>query len=946
MKSVIAHQRLTAWIYYHWAAVTAGGFVGRERELAILRQGLLAARAGTGSMLLVAGEAGIGKTRLAQEMVFRAKADGCLTAWGSCLEEDGAPPYWAWIQVLRDVARVRPELSLPALSDTRDASNPFQLYDAVVAALVAASEAGGLLLVLDDLHRGDAASLGVLQVLASTLPTSRLLVVGTYRNAEVVSARPIADVLPRLLRERSVSRISLSGLRLHDTAALVEQVVEQHMPHATVRAIHERTEGNPLYIREVSELIRFGEDERVVIPGSLRDAIARRLESLTQGCQQLLQPAAVLGREFKLGPLTTLVRAPREMLLPLLDEAVAGGIIAKAGGSTYRFQHTLIREVIEAGVPTLERVQLHRQAANSIEGNGAASRAEQLDMLAYHLRQAATLGEAERALAVTLEAAEHATTQLAYEHAAYQYEQALEILPLVSAPPFPNYELMLRIAQAHYQAGKVRAAWDAASRAADTARRAGDARSMADAATIVRGLTDDKIIPEIHRLSQEARALLGGKDPIRDARLAAQMALTFDPWVGDRGVELSAEALRLADASGDPDARFLAVQARQAVLAGPRYLLERLALGERALVLARQTSSRDQAAWGHTWRFDAFWDLGRRAEMEAELAALANLVQRLKEPLWEWRLVGRRANIAMLDGRFAEARALVDEALAIGRRGGHDGAELYHLVQSGEIGLLTGTLEEVEPRVRAYAADKVFQARTWHTWVLAHMGRLEEARAIWRTSTALAEQFPENGVWLPAMIGFAEVAVLLGDKEMGVSPYEKLKPFAETHLGPRGPVSLYLGMLARLLHQWEAAESYFASAMHAAVAMGSPPLQARIHYEMAATLMAGEVRATSRTVSHLESALSVAQRLGMKPLVERANLALANLSKRQESVLSPRELEVGALIVEGLNNKQIAARLFLSERTAENHVKNILDKLGFGSRAQIAAWIAARPRAT
>jgi DNA-binding CsgD family transcriptional regulator len=897
-------------------------------------------------MVLVAGEAGIGKTRLAQEVVFRAKADGCPTAWGSCLEEEGAPPYWAWVQVLRDVARVRPELPLPALSDSLDASNPFQLYDAVAATVAAASEASGLLLVLDDLHRGDAASLGVLQVLASRLPTSRLLVVGTYRNAEVASARPIADILPRLLRERSVSRISLSGLRLHDTAALVEQVMEQHLPGATVRVIHERTEGNPLYIREVSELMRFGEDERVVIPGSVRDAIARRVEGLTEGCQHLLQPAAVLGREFQLAPLTALVGAQREMLLPLLDEAVAGGIIAEAGRSTYRFQHALIREVVYAGVPTLERVQLHRQAAASIEGNGQASRSERLDMLAYHLRQAITLGEAERALTVTLAAAEHAATQLAFEHAAYQYEQALEILPLISTPSFPSYKLMLRIAQAHYRAGQVRLAWEGALRAADHARRAGDARSMADAATIVRGLTDDEIIPEIHRLSQEARALLGGTDRVRDAKLAAQLALTADPWAADRGLDSSAEALRLAESSDDPDARFMALQARQAVLAGPRHVLERLALGERAIVLARQTSSDDQAAWGHTWRFDALWDLGRRPEMEAELAALATLVQRLKEPLWEWRLVGRRANIAILDGRFADARTLIDDALAIGRRGGHDGAEFYHLVQSGELGLHTGTLDEIEPRVRAFAAQRVFQARSWHTWVLAHMGRLEEARALWRASTALAEQFPENGVWLPAMIGFAEVAVLLDDAEMGAHPYEKLKPYAETHLGPRGPVSLYLGMLARLLHKWEAAESYFASAMDAAIAMGSPPLQARIHYEVAAGLIAQDIRATSRAVPHLETALSAAQRLGMRPLAERASVALAGLSRRRESVLSRRELEVGMLVAQGLNNKQIAARLFLSERTAENHVKNILDKLGFGSRAQIAAWIAARPAAT
>jgi DNA-binding CsgD family transcriptional regulator len=364
---------------------------------------------------------------------------------------------------------------------------------------------------------------------------------------------------------------------------------------------------------------------------------------------------------------------------------------------------------------------------------------------------------------------------------------------------------------------------------------------------------------------------------------------------------------------------------------------ERLELGARVLPL--------DPAWEHAWRLDAYTELGDRAAVTAELAALSTLVDHLREPLWRWRLELIRAAQAERDGRYDRARELAAAGLAAGRRGGSDAAEFFHLIHESYLARMTGAGQVASERtVRRLTEGMPFFARGWLALELVAMGRDEEAAALWAGLAPRLDEFPQHATeWMAATTGNATVCVAVGDREAGKTIYGQLLPYAGRFasggaLAPQdGPVSLYLGMLALLNEEWDVAEGHLNEALAASRVAGSPPYEALAHLHLGRLGLArrgpGDARAAE---SHLGAALRTAERLGMGPLAGTVR------ALRREPALSARELEVAALVAEGLSNRRIATRLHLSERTAENHVAHILTKLGFESRTAIAAWHARR----
>jgi DNA-binding CsgD family transcriptional regulator len=592
---------------------------------------------------------------------------------------------------------------------------------------------------------------------------------------------------------------------------------------------------------------------------------------------------------------------------------------------------------------------LHRRAAHALQALNHADDA--LDAIAHHLRQAAPLGDAETALAVTVQAAQRARGQLAYEHAAFQYRQALPLLALVGDAAVDRKQLLLELARCEFRSGAVEAAWQSCRAAADLGRAAGDALTVADAAVVLRDMANSPIHDELHALCREALTMLRGADPVREARLLGQLSITtarFDaPEAG-----LSQRAERCAEATGDVDARFLALQARANELVDIRHTLQRLTVGERAIRLGRESGRDDYLVWGHAWRIDALWQLGQRVQMDSEVAALAAVVTHLKEPLWLWRLKMTHASIALMEGRHDKARELAEDALTIGRRGGHQGADFLDLVFSSHLSSHTGQGQPVVlERVRAYAEEGPILARSWLMSVLASMGRMDEAAALWHSVvvphiTAFPRHVPE---WIIARSSFAEMCVLLGDGAVGRQIYADLLPFADKQVAAgsftptSGPVALYLGKLALLLEDHESAEVHLTSALHSAAAMGSMPYQAYARLELARLRLSRRGRGEILEArAHLDAALDTARALGMNPLTAQVQALRAQQQLDRDGLLSNREEQVAGLVAEGLSNRQIASRLHLSERTVENHVANILGKLGFDSRTKVAAWHAGR----
>jgi DNA-binding CsgD family transcriptional regulator len=259
----------------------------------------------------------------------------------------------------------------------------------------------------------------------------------------------------------------------------------------------------------------------------------------------------------------------------------------------------------------------------------------------------------------------------------------------------------------------------------------------------------------------------------------------------------------------------------------------------------------------------------------------------------------------------------------------------------------------VEEVIRVSAGSVAASDRLWAANVLADVGRVDEAREYWRMSGVQVSSLPRDGIWLISLHAMASVAAAVGDREAAPAIFEALLPFTDQHAlvipvgGYDGPVALNAGRLASLLERWDDAESLLRQAIAAAAGIGSPPYEAIARWELSRHLRRrGRPKDRAAATALLGQSVATARRLGMRLLEGWATADLQELDhpSGRATPLSARELEVAGLVAEGLTNRGIAQRLHLSERTAENHIKNILDKLGLDSRAQVAAWtVGGRP---
>ncbi len=436
----------------------AGIFVGRDAELSLLDGALDDAVAGRGRLVLLAGEAGIGKSRLADELASRAKALGVRVLWGRCWEAGGAPAYWPWVQALRtyvresdadalrqrlghgapDVAHLLPEVKLlypdlpePPALDSEGAR--FRLFDATAAFVRNVAAEQPLLIVLDDVHAADASSLLMLEFVAAELADARILVLAAYRDPELDPGDPIATALAGLARHAS-SRISLTGLREPEVAAYVESSSHVEPPASLVSAIAAETEGNPLFVGEIVRMLasegRLGEHPdaswRLAIPETVKEVIGRRLRRLSDDCRETLALASVVGREFPLDVVELLSGLEASDLLILFDEAIATRLVADIPGAPgrMRFTHALVRDTLYDALPHGRRLELHHRAGDAIEtlaGDDPRSRSE----IAHHFFHALPAVDADVAVEHARRAAEQATLLLAHEEAARLLETAL-----------------------------------------------------------------------------------------------------------------------------------------------------------------------------------------------------------------------------------------------------------------------------------------------------------------------------------------------------------------------------------------------------------------------------------------------------------------------------------------------------------------------------------------
>jgi DNA-binding CsgD family transcriptional regulator len=845
--------------------------VGRGRELAAARSWLAAE---TGRLVLCGGEAGIGKTRLAQELAGNALAIGREVVWGHCVETAGAPAFWPWRQVLKATG-ADPDLVLA--HDAEVPQDRFRVFDAIAAAL----DRDGLVIVVEDVHWADEASLLVLAHLATQM--RNVLVFATFRDP----CPAVADLM------RSADRIDLHGLSADEVAELVGT------EHAAT--ITELTSGNPLFVTEIARAVGDGTWRADQPPRSVRDIVTARLGRLSPDTRELVKTAALIGRDFDLD------LAARASGLPIsaLDEATT--LIDATG---HRFVHALTRDAVEAALTPAERQKLHRRIAE------AMTNSTRYADVARHWN---ACGEAEEARAWTIRAARDAVTRLAYEEGVRLYRTAAELSD--------SHEVQVALGRAAYFAGDLAGCVQAAQRAAELA---GSPEEIAEAALVLEAAPGAGVNAVATPLCDNA--LRQDVSPATRARLLAQRShLAFYRGEQHRLDELSREALRLA--RGDDRALAEALHARQEACPGPAGRAERLGLATEMIGLAHRTHSPRGAMWGSLWRIHALVESGELAAAQEELPALKLACERVggQVPLWHLDVV--TACLAQAQGRFAEAltvgRRAYDRMRVIERE---PASGAYFALQCGlschlgvtEDGLaLARHFHDPPPRFR-------LMSKLTRAFLLLRAGFRDEALDFYRRSGPIAEWDLPAFFVLPGLVDAVLVTSGLGLTDDLKVILPRLAEFRGEHAAGNGvaymgPVTLALGRGHLALGEHEQAVEDLTAAVDEASRAGAPAFAAEARWHLAAAL-----RAVGRDADAVHRAADRAIRtLGMTAFTT--------------TELSGREHEVASLVAEGMTNRQIAHRLVISERTAQNHVQHILTKLGFSTRSQIAAWMSTAP---
>lgn len=876
-------------------------FVGRVRELADLASALEEAASGRGSLVLVTGEPGIGKTRLMSELAQVAAQRGVCVASGRCWEEGGAPPYWPWSQVIRTLGGDLEELVVSAgASAAPTAVMPegerLRLFDAVGRFLAAASSERPILVGLDDLHAGDEPSLLLLRFLGDVLAEARILLVASYREADK-RVRELSGIFAELARVGR--RIPLRGLTPTDIEAYVGAVTGSTVSRQAIARLHEVTGGNPYFLGEVVRLLTAGDalesldaaskEPLLRVPEEVRALIRRRVAALPREAVAALRLAAVIGREFDLHLLQRAGRLGPARLMAVLAEAVAVGLIAEVSATPrrYSFAHDLVRETLYDDLAPRRRLEFHRAVGRLLQGLYGDDLDPHLSEIAHHLFLAAPLGDAREAVEYLVRAGDRASAVFGYEEAAIHFRHALQLLAAAGdGAGGRRGDLLLRLGDAQWRSGDGSGSRLTFERAIDVARRSADPEMLARAAlgyvTALGGFLLYARFPVGDTgmgLLQEALAALPAGDSALCAHLLAHLALEM--WSGNEPVErrlaISEEAIEMARGLGDSEALVAGLHSRHWALTAPGRALERLAHTEEMLRVARETVNPEMEFLAHDARLHCYLELCDRWGMEAETQAMTAIAERMRHPFYRWHTVCLRTLGATLDGRFADAERLAQEALALARlRESEYTTYVFRYAQMLAIRWAQGRLAELWPEIRDHGERFPWIARWRDALAAAELGDEEAARReLERHAVREFAELRRDGFWILHLCSLAEGCVLVGDRRRGLQLYELLLPHAGDNAvsyskQPFGPVALRLGKLAAMLERWGDADRHFATALDRCEHLGARAIRARVLLEHASALAArGERGDRGRIAAMYEEAASLCDELGMTGLLER-----------------------------------------------------------------------------
>ena len=900
--------------------LASGVFVGREDELQKLRTGVDDCLSARGNVLLLVGEPGIGKTRISEELATYARLRGAQVLWGYCYEGDGAPSYWPWMQVIRSyvherdpqlllsemgsgaadiaevVSEVRQQLpGLPVPPKLEPDQARFRLFDSITSFIRNASNQSPLVIILDDLHWADKPSLLLLQFLARELSTSRILLVGTYRDVEVGRQHPLEQTLAELARSQRADRVLLRGLTEDDVARFLSLSAGRTPPEALVEAVYRETEGNPFFVHEVVRLLQTdGRLDRpdevaswsVEIPQGVRQVIGRRLDALGPACNEVLTVASVIGREFELRVLAASAERSEDETLELLEAAEDARVILAVDGTpgSWRFSHALVRETLYEEVRTTRRVRMHRRIADVLEERHAGRLEPHLAELAYHYCEAASGGDVAKAVDYAQQAAWRALASLAYEEAANHFDRALLALEAAEQPdPTLRCELLLSKGDAEFRAG----AGTVTTRTFDEAHavaagipspfHAGLALIGRDRAIIASSEGDPEYLAQL----EGAVADLGDEYPVIRARLLARCA-GQTTWGGSpRAREFARQAYALIEHEDAPlEAVFEITTIAGSLLLGPEDRSE--AIGRYQSIVDRAVVEDDRSIELRARTYIAVMaaHLGDANLIDTQVERMDALTEELREPGARSMAARFRAHRALWEGRLDEARTKAWEGRLLAQKVGLEGGreQLFQVQlwsQRRFQGRVAETIETLIAGVKSFPGAPIWRGLLACSY--AEIGDPERAMQVFEDTRQ-----DDFAVVRATTINLAETAALLSEACLAAESEEGaralqplLLPFEGQYIQlpqtvPAGSASRALANLDTVLGRFEQAEPRFQSAIALDRKLRARGFLPRTQCDYARMLlMRSGDGDREQALALLDEAMATAQELGLKGWLDR-----------------------------------------------------------------------------
>jgi DNA-binding CsgD family transcriptional regulator len=973
--------------------VSSPALIGRAQELDVLVSALDAARA-RGGCALVAGDAGVGKSRLIAEVVGRAQVEGFLTLQGHAFERDRAFPYAPLVDLLRtllaprqgpeilellgplgaEVVKLLPELRPLGLEPSavlEPEAERRRLCEALVQFVTRRTEAQPLVVVLEDLHWSDEASLDVLHLLARRAKDLPVLVLGSYRSEE--TSPSLRHLLAQLDRERLARELVLRPLAPGEVDLMLRAILRLDRPAggALLDSVYALSEGNPFFVEEIlRSLIAAGDSissaghlpgttvTELHVPRSVHDSVERRLGQLSTEARRIATVAAVAGRRFAFGLLEALTGWDEGELLERIKELITAQLVVEDSPERFAFRHALMREAIYSSLLSRERTSLHHDLADALEGQDVTDPERRLGDLAYHWFEA---GAWQKALHYAVRAAERAESLYAPRAAILHFTRALEVADRLGRPP--ALPLLLARGLAYRTVGDFEGARSDLQATLEGARAAAD-RPMEWRALLELGkLWASRDYDEAGSCYRRALSLA---QETRDEATIAHSLNRLGNWHLNLEQPLAAlgrhrEALAIFEGLGD-----------------------RRGLAETLDLLGMASYLGGDLRGGTDWYERAvalFRELDDRRGLVSSLATMT-----MRSTTYQTDSV-----ITPGIGLAASARE-GEEALALAQSIGWRSGEAYALMllsfclgSQGEYG---HALEHA--RTALDIADAI-EHRQWMTGARCALGAIhldmldhEEAASRLQEALALAREIG-SAHWLHKSVGLlaslhvrdgdarraeslldavlspsdgvqtlvqrlcwcarAEAALALGDPDVALAIAERLLAPSAAKGAPGAalrPLLLRGEALTALSREAEAEEA-FAAAADLVQAFGARPMAWRVH------LALGRLRTRQRREREAEEAFAAARAIVEElssttpegaTLLRRGHAAIPSPPSARERFggLTRRERQVAALIAQEKTNRAIATALGIGERTAESHVGNIMNKLGINRRQEIGAW--------